>query len=100
MNTIIHIGGAQVVTRDGSNSTVKPTRPAAVKIPIMAPNGKKSRLKHQSVWPRLDKYGFQLSGVVLKKWLEDVSGLDDVWLRRWSDLLEKDGITCTKVRSN
>lgn len=31
---------------------------------------------------------------------QDISGLDDVWLRRWSHVLEKDGITCTKIATN
>eukprot|EP00435_Cladocopium_sp_Y103_P049259 s967_g14.t2 len=31
---------------------------------------------------------------------QDISGLDDVWLRRWTHVLEKDGITCTKIATN
>ena len=30
---------------------------------------------------------------------EDISGLDDAWIRRWSNLLEKDGLFCTKATS-
>lgn len=28
---------------------------------------------------------------------QDVSGLEESWLRRWSQVLEKDGLPCTKA---
>ncbi|CAK9063743.1 Phosphatidylinositol 4-phosphate 5-kinase 9 (AtPIP5K9) (1-phosphatidylinositol 4-phosphate kinase 9) (Diphosphoinositide kinase 9) (PtdIns(4)P-5-kinase 9), partial [Durusdinium trenchii] len=31
---------------------------------------------------------------------QDISGLDDAWIRRWSNLLEKDGLFCTKIATN
>eukprot|EP00434_Breviolum_minutum_P023165 symbB.v1.2.020437.t1/scaffold1685.1/size105886/1 len=31
---------------------------------------------------------------------QDVSGLEESWLRRWSQVLEKDGLPCTKIGTN